>query len=174
MNSQHRKILAAIRSESTERRGPCPFGLVAVALNVASNPGRDQIDRRIAELLRTGHLETVEDRVRGNGLIVTATGLRELHDTPLTSAGSVSSGGNESEPSPPPLVESETTPTGTTGDADLAAEGWSIMTGLAEIAIGKLQSLAVDDVAERAQLYALLRRYQRHTDALLERYGDEA
>ena len=48
------------------------------------------------------------------------------------------------------------------------------MTGLAEIAIGKLQSLPASDVAERARLYAVLRRYQRHTDALLARYGDES
>ncbi|GHB24277.1 hypothetical protein [Salinicola rhizosphaerae] len=173
MNGQHRRILEAVHAESSERRGPCPFSLVAVALNVASNPGRDQVDSRIAELLRTGHLEAVEDRVRGNGLVVTKRGRQELKEVRVL-PGTVLSPTDETEPSPAQPVESQAPASGSTNDADLAAEGWSIMTGLAEIAIGKLQSLPASDVAERARLYAVLRRYQRHTDSLLARYGGEA
>lgn len=184
MNSQHRRILAAVRAESISRRGPCPTGLVAVALNVASTAGRERLDRHIAELLRTGCLEDKRDPMRGNGLLVSGAGQRELDaaadvalqppDTPAETTGSVTTGEEETRPSPAQPVESLAALTGSTGDADLAADGWSIMTGLAEIAFAKLRALPADDVAERARLYALLRRYQRHTDALLERYGDEA
>ncbi|WP_342596332.1 hypothetical protein AAGT95_09535 [Salinicola lusitanus] len=174
MNGQHRKILAAVHAEQRERRGPVPPALVSIALNVASTAGRERVDRHITELLGSGCLEAVEDTHRGNGLLVTVAGRRELDSQPPAPVGPVSSGTDGAEPSDPQAVESQAPATGSTNDADLAAEGWSIMTGLAEIAIGKLRTLPANDVTERARLYAVLRRYQRHTDALLARYGGEA
>lgn len=172
MNGQHRRILAAVFTEQRERRGPVPPALVSFALNVASTAGRERVDRHITELLGSGCLEALEDAHRGNGLVVTVAGRRELDSQPP--AGSVSSATDETEPSSSQSVESQAPVNGSTGDADLAAEGWSIMTGLAEIAFAKLRALPADDVAERARLYAVLRRYQIHTATLLERYGGEA
>ncbi|OLO06861.1 hypothetical protein BTW08_15310 [Salinicola sp. MH3R3-1] len=187
MNSQHRRILAAVRAESISRRGPCPTGLVAVALNIASTAGRERLDRHIAELLRTGCLEDKRDPMRGNGLLVTGTGQRELDapadtalqpsaEAPTEPAGSLSTGADETRPLLAQPVESSAAPTGSIGDADLAAEGWVLMTELATVAFERLRGLHnIDhDLPERVRLHALLRRYQQHTGALLTRYGDES
>lgn len=161
MSSRQREILTAIRTECQARRGPCPPGLVAVALNVATTNGRERLERQLVELTERGWLEAVEDSHRGNGLVVTLAG-RQALETSLDASPPP----DAPEPPPSPMpAPTQTTPA--CRDAELLRDSYALALDCAAALIdGQRDPHASQGLEQSLERLALYRRIAAHCDAL--------
>ncbi|WIX34942.1 hypothetical protein QO259_09990 [Salinicola sp. JS01] len=161
MSSRQREILTAIRTECQARRGPCPPGLVAVALDVATTSGRERLERQLVELTERGWLEAVEDTFRGNGWVVTPAG-RQVLDTRPDATPPADSPKPPPSPMPAPM---QTSPA--CRDAELLRDSYALALDCAAALIdGQRDPHASQGLEQSLERLVLYRRIAAHCKAL--------